>query len=98
MNKGVCGRMRRCGGRRGELAEEEEREVCVRQSAMRVELSVKKRYMKVDITEKIWSLRGVVSHASQETPRILLDHGQSVQRQFTANGLHTHHQSLQTNP
>ena len=41
MNKGVCGRMRRCGGRRGELAEE--REVCVRQSAMRVELSVKKK-------------------------------------------------------
>jgi len=33
----------------------------------------KKRYMGVDITEKIWSLRGVVSHASQETPRILLE-------------------------
>jgi len=43
MKRGVCGRMRRRGGWRGELAEEE-REVCVRQSAMRVELSVKTIY------------------------------------------------------
>lgn len=27
---------------------------------------------------KVWSLRGVISHASQETSRILLDHGQSI--------------------
>jgi len=48
VKKGVCGRMRRRGGRRGELAEEE-REVYVRQSAMSVELSVKKRYRRVDV-------------------------------------------------
>jgi len=105
MKQGVCGRMRRCGGRKvreEELAEERDgkedkgkREVYVRQSAMRVELSGKDmRVGMLDMARNGKLTRSCIRCKPGNTPDSEVENQHQFYREKWQSTVHTHSTKL----